>query len=167
MTAIGTGPHRAGVRSVVQSPYGAVRGFSCVVSPLDARAHVRLSAGPLAARQTVAEGACGLVLSRRTGEDGLDYFEVSIRFGDDRTPTPIHIAADDHDVIARWRSHARDLGLPLMLEREDGVVLAASEHLGCVMVGPLRLRRRNSKLMERRPRFLSRRKMGLRTTPSA
>lgn len=164
MTAFSNGPYGKEARPVFEAPYGAARGLSSVVSSLDARAHVRVTAGPLAARQTVAEGACGLVLSRRTGEDGADYFEVSIRFGDDRTPTPIHIAADDHDVIARWRSHARDLGLPLMLEREDGVVLAASEHMGCVMVGPLRLRRRNIRLMERRPRFLTRRKMGLRTT---
>lgn len=141
---------------------GATVGFPDMIAPLGAPAGVMLTGGPLAARASVAQGARGLVLSRRTGEDGLPYFEVSILFGADRTATPIHIAADDHDVIARWREHAADLGLPLMMEREDGVIVTAYEQLGCVRLGPVRLRRRNPATMSRRPRFLMRRKTGLR-----
>lgn len=141
---------------------GAMVGFPDFLAPLGARAGVTLTDGPLAARASVAHGARGLVLSRRAGEDGLPYFEVAILFGDDRTATPIHIAADDHDVIARWRGHAADLGLPLMMEREDGVVVTAYDHMGCVRLGSLHMRRRNPATMYRRPRFLMRRKTGLR-----
>lgn len=139
---------------------GAKVGFPDMIAPLGARTGVMLTGGPLAARASVAEGARGLVLSRRNGEDGLPFFEVSILFSGDRTATPIHIAADDHDVIARWREHAAELGLPLMMEREDGVIVTAYEQLGCVRLGPLHLRRRNPATMSRRPRFLLRRKTG-------
>ena len=47
-----------------------------------------------------------------------------------------------------------------MLEREDGVILTAYDQMGCVVLGSLRLRRRNAALMRRRPRFLTRRKVG-------
>jgi hypothetical protein len=141
---------------------GAMVGFPDMIAPLGARAAVTLTDGPLAGRASVAHGAQGLVLSRRCGEDGLPYFEVAILFGNDRTATPIHIAADDHDVIARWRGHASDLGLPLMMEREDGVILTAYDQLGCVRLGALHMRRRNPATMSRRPRFLMRRKTGFR-----
>lgn len=141
---------------------GAPVGYPDFLAPIGALAGVTLTDGPLAARASVAHGARGLLLSRRTGEDGMPYFEVAILFGDDRTATPIHIAADDHDVIARWRGHAAELGLPLMMEREDGIILTAYDHMGCVRLGSLHMRRRNPATMNRRPRFLMRRKTGLR-----
>ena len=113
---------------------GAVVGYPDLIAPIGARAGITLTDGPLAARASVAQGARGLVLSRKGGEDGLPYFEVAILFGNDRTATPIHIAADDHDVIARWRSHAADLGLPLMMEREDGVIITAYDHMGLSLI---------------------------------
>jgi hypothetical protein len=137
------------------------RRFPDMIAQIGARATVLVTGGPFAARASVAQGARGLVLSRRNGEDGRDYFEVSILFGADRVAAPIHIAADDHDVVARWRRHADDLGLPLMMERADGVIVTAYAHVGRVAVSPACVRRRNATLTGRRSRFLLRRKPGV------
>ncbi|MHB2167011.1 DUF6101 family protein [Alsobacter sp. R-9] len=115
---------------------------------------------PLAARRSVARGALGVVLSRRAGT-GQDYFEVAIAFPGEQTATPIHVAADDSDVIARWRRYAEDLGLPLLIEDRDGRVVAPWQHIGLVQLGAVRIRRRTATLAARRPRFLMRRRPGL------
>jgi hypothetical protein len=101
------------------------------------------------------------MLSRKPGPDGADCFEVSIVFDEGRTPTPILFAADDTDVVARWRRYAADLGLPLIIEDAEGVQHAPWGQMGRVRLGSVRIRRRSAHLAQRRPRFLTRRRMGL------
>lgn len=123
--------------------------------------------GPLAARATVARGAQGVMLSRKPGPDGADCFEVSIVFDEGRTPTPILFAADDTDVVARWRRYAADLGLPLVIQDAEGVQHAPWGQIGRVRLGSVRIRRRSAHLAQRRPRFLTRRRMGLQVLAGA
>lgn len=117
--------------------------------------------GPMAAGATVARGARGVMLSRRPGPDGCDCFEVSIVFDEGRTPTPILFSADDSDVVARWRRYAADLGLPLVIEDAEGIQHAPWLQMGRVRLGAVRVRRRSAALAQRRPRFLTRRRVGL------
>ncbi len=117
--------------------------------------------GPMAAGATVARGALGVMLSRRPSLDGSDCFEVSIVFAEGRTPTPILFSVDDSDVVARWRRYAADLGLPLMIEDAEGTHHAPWGQIGRVSLGAIRIRRRSAVVARRRPRFLTRRRMGL------
>lgn len=116
--------------------------------------------GRPASRPAMSGGATGVVLRRRLGEDGRELFEVAVAFGADRADTPVHLAADDESVIARWRRFAKDLGLKLVIESADGTQTVCYEQLGPLRLGEVRIRRRLGATMRRRPRFLTRRKPG-------
>ncbi len=118
--------------------------------------------GPGAAGRTVASGARGVLLSRIEGEDGDARFAVTIVFEAGREATPLLIAADDVDIIARWRRYAEDLGLPLLIEDQSGRILAPWAQMGRVVLGPRRQRRRSAALAGRRPSFPLRRRAALR-----
>ena len=72
----------------------------------------------------------------------------------------MHISADDDTVIARWRRYARDLGLKLIIEAQDGTQAACYEQIGAVRLGEVHSRRRIAAMLKHRPRFLMRRRTG-------
>ncbi|MCP8939215.1 DUF6101 family protein [Alsobacter sp. SYSU M60028] len=102
----------------------------------------------------------GVVLRRRAEPDGRELYEVAIAFGGGRAETPVHLAADDETVIARWQGFARELGLKLIVEAEDGAQTVFYEQIGAVRLGERHSRRRPGALLRRRPRFLTRRRPG-------
>ena len=104
--------------------------------------------------------ATGVVLRRKSGPLGHDIYEVAIVFGADQAETPVHLSADDDTVIARWRRYARDLGLKLIIEAQDGTQAACYEQIGAVRLGEVHSRRRIAAMLKHRPRFLTRRRTG-------
>jgi hypothetical protein len=74
---------------------------------------------------------------------------------------PLIIADDPADVGADWQSWSRILGLPLLLVLPDGSIEKPVDHIGAMRKLPTRPRRRHSFFAGRRPRFLTRRKTGL------
>jgi hypothetical protein len=66
----------------------------------------------------------------------------------------------EDEVVAIWRKLGADSGLALMLQNPDGSLLEPYPQMGAVALGTTRLRRRHGLLRHRRPRFLTRRKVG-------
>jgi hypothetical protein len=69
-------------------------------------------------------------------------------------------ADDDRDINAEWRLWARALGLPTLVERVEGRAEPDRPTLGKVVVRRPAPRRRGKTIASRRPRFLTRRKVG-------
>ncbi|MDB5508247.1 MAG: hypothetical protein JWL93_716 [Hyphomicrobiales bacterium] len=101
----------------------------------------------------------GVVLSM----DGVDdpVFTIRLDHQDPELSVVVHEAGDDADVIAQWRAWSKLTGLPKFLEREAGVLVDADEELGALRTGRAPApRRRGAVAVKRRPRFLTRRRMG-------
>lgn len=69
-------------------------------------------------------------------------------------------STDATDVAAVWRGFARDLGVPLLL-REDGIDRPARARFGALDVAAPSPRRAPRAFLNRRPRALRRRKVGV------
>jgi hypothetical protein len=88
-------------------------------------------------------------------------FEIVLLHADASLDVVLAEAADDRDVIARWRSYARRTCLPLLVEDQEGRLQPMRD-----APAPQPSQRRGaSALKNRRPRFLARRRMG--SPPSA
>ena len=142
----------AGAAGRAQRLAAAARHGAAIVGPLGAM----LQTGPTAARRTVAAQARGVLLSQ--SEVPGDFYDISLVYSDGRTPQVLAAAQDDAAVVAHWRRTAIELGLPLMVQRQDGEILQPYQNCGAVMMGPFRYRRRTATISRRRPRFLQRRK---------
>lgn len=122
----------------------------------------RLPSGiPMAMRLPMAafEGVAARVVPTPGGEDdGLVVLELLHR--DPHLSLPLMVAATVDDVIADWRAWSRVLALPMLMVEDDGSWRSLETRLGSVGVKPVRPRRRRSALAGRRPRFLTRRKVG-------
>ncbi len=66
----------------------------------------------------------------------------------------------EEEVVAIWRKLGASSGLALMLQNPDGSLLEPYPQMGGVALGTIHLRRRHGLLRHRRPRFLTRRKVG-------
>lgn len=66
----------------------------------------------------------------------------------------------EDEVVAEWRALAAATGLELKIQLPNGAILSPYPQIGRVFLGPLRQRRRHGLLARRRPRFLTRRKVG-------
>jgi len=66
----------------------------------------------------------------------------------------------EEEVVAIWRQLGASSGLVLMLQNPDGSLLEPYPQMGGVQLGTIFLRRRHGLLRHRRPRFLTRRKIG-------
>jgi hypothetical protein len=95
------------------------------------------------------------------GNDGDIEVTVELRHRDPALSLPLIVADDPSDVAADWQSWGRVLGLPLLLVLPDGTVEKPVDHMGAIRKLPSRPRRRHSFFADRRPRFLARRKTGL------
>jgi len=93
------------------------------------------------------------------GGEGLVILELLHR--DPHLSLPLSVARDLDDVVADWKAWARVLMLPKLLVETDGSWRSLETRLGAVEVAPVKPRRRRSILAGRRPRFLTRRKVGV------
>ncbi len=123
----------------------------------------RLPSGiPMAMRLPMAafEGVAARVIPDPQGDDeGLVVIELLHR--DPQLSLPLSVAEHLDDVVADWRAWARVLALPMLLVEGDGSWRALDDRLGSVVIKATRPRRRRSVLNGRRPRFLTRRKVGV------
>jgi hypothetical protein len=95
------------------------------------------------------------------GDDGDLEVTVELMHRDPGLSIPLIIADDPGDVAADWQTWGRVLGLPLLLVLPDGSIEKPVDHIGAIRKLPTRPRRRHSFFANRRPRFLTRRKTGL------
>ncbi len=98
-------------------------------------------------------------------EDGFTY-EIRLAHADPDLCVTLAEADDDWDINAEWRLWARALGLPTLVERVDGRAEPEPPMLGRIAARRPAPRRRGKTMTSRRPRFLTRRKVG-RPTPGA
>ena len=92
-------------------------------------------------------------------DDGFTY-EILLVHADPDLSVALAETRDDIDVQAEWRLWARVLGLPALVERVEGRDESDETLLGRVAVKPVAPRRRGKTIASRRPRFLTRRKIG-------
>lgn len=92
----------------------------------------------------------GVTLSALQTAEG-PLFRIELVHRDPALTVILHEAADDETLIALWRQHAADLGLPLLVEGPDGRIAPMAPQLGPFS------RRFGHPLSKRRPRFLARR----------
>lgn len=97
----------------------------------------------------------GVALSLVTQSDGAVTYRLSLIHGDADLSAVLLETADDSEIVAQWRACARDLALTALVETEPGRFERADG------VRHLPQRRRNASLTRRRPRFLTRRRMGV------
>ena len=74
----------------------------------------------------------------------------------------LYAAENADDVVAEWQLWARVLGVPALVTGSDGKFSEPFPRLGAVLCkAPAQRRRRRSPLARRRPRFLTRRRVGV------
>ena len=101
----------------------------------------------------------GVVLRLSALRDGIFHYEIRLAHRDPDLSVTLHEANDDSEITAEWRLWARFLGLPTLVEREDGRAEPERAELGDASALRAKPRRRGA-AMSRRPRFLTRRKTG-------
>jgi hypothetical protein len=88
---------------------------------------------------------------------------VLLEHRDPGLSVPLFVATSADDVTAQWKSWAAVLGLPLLVVDGDGALREPFRRIGGVALGmPSPRRRRRNAVKWRRPRFLMRRKPGIR-----
>jgi hypothetical protein len=94
------------------------------------------------------------------GQTGDIRVTVELMHRDPALTLPLVVADEPEDVAADWQAWGRALNLPLLLVAEDGTVKTPVDRLGGLVVSETKPRRRHSFFADRRPRFLTRRKVG-------
>ena len=92
-------------------------------------------------------------------DDGFAY-EIRLVHADPDLSVALAETCDDSDIQAEWRLWARVLGLPALVERAEGCDEPDQKLLGRVAIRSSEPRRRGKTILSRRPRFLTRRKLG-------
>jgi hypothetical protein len=109
----------------------------------------------------------GVALSLQSGRDGALSYKLHLVHGDHDLSVALDEAEDDCDIFADWRLWTRFFRLPALVERQAGLIEEADPALGAVLLGQdLPARRQPRSLLQRRPRFLRRRKAGLAGGPA-
>jgi hypothetical protein len=102
----------------------------------------------------------GVVLRLNALRDNVFHYEIRLAHRDPDLSVTLQEASDDSEIQAEWRLWARFLGLPALVEREEGRDEAEGAQLGQLRIARVRMRRRGKTINSRRPRFLVRRKIG-------
>ena len=98
----------------------------------------------------------GVVLRLSAMRDNVFHYEIRLAHRDPDLSVTLQEANDDSEIQADWRLWAKFLGLPTLVEREEG----RAEPEAAPYARHLRARRRGKTIAGRRPRFLTRRKIG-------
>jgi len=112
---------------------------------------------------TVALPACafrGVAARAIEDETGAVTVTLELMHSDPMLSVPLLVASNLDDVAADWRAWADAYRLPMLLVEADGVARTLEETIGHVKAAPAVARRKGRISMQRRPRFLARRKMG-------
>ena len=102
----------------------------------------------------------GVVLRLSAMRDDAFHYEIRLAHRDPDLSVTLHEADDDTEIQAEWRLWAKFLGLPTLVEREEGSDELEGAHMGAVAFAGTLARRRGKTILSRRPRFLARRKTG-------
>jgi hypothetical protein len=102
----------------------------------------------------------GVVLRLSALRDGVFHYEIRLAHADPDLSVTLHEANDDSEIQAEWRLWAKFLGLPTLVEREEGRAEPEAAHMGEIAIAHTLARRRGKTITARRPRFLTRRKTG-------
>jgi hypothetical protein len=102
----------------------------------------------------------GVVLRLNALTDDVFHYEIRLTHRDPDLSVTLHEAIDDSEIQSEWRLWARFLGLPTLVEREEGRAEPEDAHLGEIAIAATLARRHGKTINSRRPRFLVRRKTG-------
>jgi Family of unknown function (DUF6101) len=94
------------------------------------------------------------------GDAGAIRVFVELRHRDPGLTLPLIVADEPEEVAADWQAWGRTLNLPLLVVGQDGSVMQPVQRIGSLTVAAAKPRRRHSFFAGRRPRFLTRRKVG-------
>ncbi|HLJ71432.1 MAG TPA: DUF6101 family protein [Roseiarcus sp.] len=128
-----------------------------------ARGRVQIARSVAGVRMKISLAASayrGVILRLRGFEAQRFSYEIELAHRDPDLSVTLLEASDDGEVQAEWRLWARFLGLPALVEREEGRPEPDAARLGELAVSPRKPRRRGGAMARRRPRFLTRRKTG-------
>jgi hypothetical protein len=101
-------------------------------------------------------------VAARAIEDGEGNITVTLELmhADPALSVPLLVAHDIDNVAADWRAWADAYKLPMLLVEADGLARSLEETMGFLKKAPPAPRRKGRVSMQRRPRFLARRKTG-------
>ena len=100
----------------------------------------------------------GVALRLSALRDNGFHYEIRLVHRDPDLCVTLLEAGDDSEIQAEWRLWARFLGLPTLVEREEGSAVPEQARLGEIAIARVRARRRGKTMTSRRARFLTRRK---------
>jgi hypothetical protein len=118
------------------------------------------AAGPATLTVPMSAYAGVAVRIEPVGEAGDVRATVELLHEDPTLTLALVVADEPEDVAADWRAWGDVLGLPLLLIGQDGSVRRPVDLVGGVITAPTKPRRMHSYFAARRPRFLTRRKVG-------
>jgi Family of unknown function (DUF6101) len=102
----------------------------------------------------------GVALRVMASEGGIDGVAIVLAHKDPSLAVPLFVTYEAREALAEWRSWAKVLGLPLLVE-EEGALREPFARLGQLRIErPRPRRRRRSALKGRRPSILLRRIIG-------
>lgn len=101
-------------------------------------------------------------VAARAIEDGEGSVTVTLELmhADPMLSVPLLVAHDLDNVAADWRAWSEAFKLPMLLVEADGVARSLDENAGQIRKAPPATRRQGRVHLQRRPRFLARRKTG-------
>ncbi len=136
-----------------------------ILEPTMAQVCRKLPSGiPMAMRMPMAlfEGVAVRMAADPADPDGEGLVILELLHRDPHLSLPLSVARDLDDVVADWKAWSKVLMRPMLVVEADGSWRSVEARLGAVVVAMPRPRRRRSVLAGRRPRFLTRRKVGVR-----
>lgn len=102
----------------------------------------------------------GVAVSTRISEEGVLSSAIELVHGDPDLSYRVFEEVGNLNVVAEWQNWGRKLRLPLFIKAGDGSLLPYSQQVDGVMLGQSTSRRKLTAEVNRRPRFLNRRKPG-------
>jgi len=105
----------------------------------------------------VFDGVAARAIDHGNGEVTVT---LELHHSDPNLCIPLLVAHDLYDIAADWRAWSDAYRIPMLMVEADGVARQLDEHLLTVGSKPPKPRRRHSYFVDRRPRFLVRRKTG-------
>lgn len=83
-----------------------------------------------------ADGFCGIGLSIQNADEGLWLYVITKLHHDPQHHHILETSASDEHIVAHWRAWGKLLHLPLLVEREAGVMTGLERFMGDVACGP-------------------------------
>jgi len=154
-------PHTLPARGLSQA--GEVGAATFIIERDRAIVSRPVTAGPaLALTVPVAAYRGVAVRMEAVGDNGDVRAFVELLHTDPSLTLALAITDDPEEIAGDWQAWGRTLNLPLLIVGQDGSVGEPLATIGGVIMAPTKPRRRHSYFAARRPRFLTRRKVGRR-----